>query len=41
MKKIINLFRKNTLEKVYVQESHKIQNGELVNTGFSCGYVRF
>ncbi len=41
MKKIANLFKKSTLERVYVRRSHKMSNAELVNTGFGCSYIRF
>ncbi len=41
MKKIANLFKKNTLERVYVRRSHKMASAELVNTGFGCSYIRF
>lgn len=42
MKKLANLFKRNTLEKVYIRRSHRMVNAELVNTGFGCtSYIRF
>ncbi|MDO4458621.1 MAG: hypothetical protein Q4C42_00800 [Clostridia bacterium] len=41
MKKIMNLFRRHNVQKVYVEDAHKIQTGELYSTGFNCGYVKF